>query len=202
MENTDAAENWFDDDIAAMNLGYGEKAGLQIYRNYTKAFEEDAIKRFVETIDCENLDISDFQNIANLIANEEARFLPVIVCAFADDILKETFKSVLPDGIPEGKASMLSGFGPLATLSKRIQLAYAFDIFSTDLMQEINRLRETRNNIAHSWNLNEFGDYFAKGRLADMYRMEELLPEHAELASEFAGGFGPLAGFRCVWSGS
>ena len=32
-------EDWFDDDIAAMELNYAEKSGLQIYRNYTKSFE-------------------------------------------------------------------------------------------------------------------------------------------------------------------
>jgi len=31
-------EDWFDPDIAATNLGYGEKAGLQTYRNYTRSF--------------------------------------------------------------------------------------------------------------------------------------------------------------------
>jgi hypothetical protein len=46
----DPDENWIDPDIAAMNLSYGEKAGLQIYRNYTRSFEEHAVKRFVETI--------------------------------------------------------------------------------------------------------------------------------------------------------
>ena len=35
---TEPDEDWFDADIAAMKLGYGEKAGLQIYRNYTRSF--------------------------------------------------------------------------------------------------------------------------------------------------------------------
>jgi len=34
-----------------------------------------------------------------------------------------------------------------------------------------------------------------------MFRVEELLPEHDEIASEFSGGFEPLAAFRIrlVW---
>ena len=49
---TEPDEDWFDPDIAAMKLGYGEKAGLQIYRNYTRSFEEHAIKKFVEQCAC------------------------------------------------------------------------------------------------------------------------------------------------------
>ena len=40
---TDPDEDWFDPDIAAMKLEYLEKSGLQVYRNYTRAFEEHAI---------------------------------------------------------------------------------------------------------------------------------------------------------------
>ncbi len=46
-----------------MKLEYFEKSGLQIYRNYTRAFEEHAIKRFVETLDLEPLNLTDFQGL-------------------------------------------------------------------------------------------------------------------------------------------
>jgi hypothetical protein len=198
---SESDEDWFDADIAAMKLGYGEKAGLQIYRNYTEAFDEQAVKRFVQTIDLEPLNLTDFLHLVDLIIREEARFLPVIVCAFADDLLKATFKEILPDGIPGGKERMLGGFGPLSDFGKRIQLAYAFDVLSPDLMQELDRLRVTRNEIAHSWNIDSLDDFFTKGRIADMYRMEELLPERQELAEEFLDGFKPLTAFRVrlVW---
>jgi hypothetical protein len=50
-----------DPDIAAMKLEYLEKSGLQIYRNYTRAFEEHAIKRFVEALNLEPLNLTDFR---------------------------------------------------------------------------------------------------------------------------------------------
>jgi hypothetical protein len=197
---TEPDEDWFDPDIASMKLGYGEKAGLQIYRNYTQSFEEHDIKKFVEALDLEPLDLTDFQRLADLIAKEDVRFLPVIVCAFADDLLKATFKAVLPDGIPGGKGSMLSSYGPLSDLATRIQLAYAFDILSPDLMEELDRIRSARNAISHSWNIDSLNDFFTKGRVADMYRMEELLSK-GKGADEFSDGFKPLAAFRIrlVW---
>jgi hypothetical protein len=193
---TDPDEDWFDPDIAAMKLGYGEKAGLQIYRNYTRSFEEHAVKKFVEALDLEPLDLTDFQRLADLIAKEDVRFLPVIVCAFADGLLKATFKAALPDGIPGGKGSMLRSYD----LATRIKLAYAFDILSPDLMVELDRIRSARNDISHSWNIDSLNDFFTKGRVADIYRMEEMLSE-GKLADEFSDGFKPLAAFRVrlVW---
>ncbi len=194
-------EDWFDEDIAAMHLGYGEKAGLQIYRNYTRSFEEHAIKKFVEVIDQEPLDLSDFRSLSGLIVKEELRFLPVIVCAFADDLLKATFKAVLPDGIPGGKGHMFGGYGPLSGLSNRIKLAYAFDVFSPDLMVELDRLHDARNTISHSWDIDSLKDFFVQGRFTEMVRMEELLSEDDDLAEEFSGKLKPMAAFRIrlIW---
>jgi len=191
-----ADEDWFDPDIASMRLGYGEKAGLQIYRNYTRAFEENAIKPFVEALDSEQLDLTDLRKLLKLIPTEEPRFLPVIVCGFADELLKSTFKTALPDGIPGGKARMFAGYGRLSDLAKRIQLAYAFDVLSRDLMKELNRLRITRNDIAHTWEIDRLDEFWTGGRLVDMHPIEELLSERKELAVEFSAGFEPLATFR------
>lgn len=195
-------EDWFDADIAAMELSYTEKAGLQLYRNYTRSFEEHAIQRFVEAIDREPLDLTDLQRLVDLILKEESRFLPVMVCAFADDLLKAAFKEALPNRIPGGgKGKMFSGYGPLSDLAKRIQLAYAFNIFSPDLMEELDHLRSARNAISHSWDIKSLDSFFTKGRLANMHRIEELLADQKELAKELSGGFKPLAAFRIrlVW---
>jgi hypothetical protein len=175
------------------------KQGFKSAEIYTRAFEEHATKKFVEALDLEPLDLTDFQRLADLIVKEDVRFLPVIVCAFADDLLKATFKAVLPDGIPGGKGSMLSSYGPLSDLAKRIQLAYAFDILSPDLMVELDRIRSARNAISHSWDINSLNDFITKGRVADIYHMEELLAERKE--GEFSDGFKPLAAFRIrlVW---
>lgn len=192
-------DEWFDPDIACMGLTYSEKAGLQIYRNYTRSFEDHAIKRFVETLNLESLDLADLERLIRLVTGEDARFLPVIVCAFADDLLRTTFKAALPDGIPGGKENMFGGYGPLSDFAKRIQLAYAFNILSPDLMQELDRLRSARNAISHSWNIGDLGDFFTKGRLADMHRMEELLSDRE--GPMFSGGLSRWRRSGYDWSG-
>jgi len=110
--------------------------------------------------------------------------------------LKDTFKAVLPDRIPGGKASLFSGYGPLTDLAKRIQLAYAFDVLSRDLMHELDRVRAARNAISHSWDVSTLTDFFTKGRVADIHPIEEMFYEREELTKEFPGAFEPLPAFR------
>lgn len=115
-------------------------------------------------------------------------------------------------GFPAGIAAVVGLFGvqwskdqwPWSTwalIAVFAVLAYAFDVLSADLMKELDRLRCARNAISHSWNIDSLSDFFTKGRLADMHRIEELLSERQESAKEFSSGFKPLAAFRIrlVW---
>ena len=194
-------DDWFDADIAAMELGYGEKAGLQLYRNYTRSFEDHALKRFVQTLDDEQFDIEPLQRLVGLVTREDLRFIPVIACAFADDTLRDVFKATLSDKVPGGKSSLLAGYGPLADLSKRIQLAHAFDVMSPDLMLEVDHLRVVRNAISHSWDISSLEDFYDGGRVGQMFRVEDLVLERAGLGEEFSATFDARMRFRVrvVW---
>lgn len=189
-------ESWIDVDIASMKLSYGEKAGLQVYRNYSNSFEEYNINKFKKIIDSEKISLEELQSILQKICIEDERFLPIIVCAFADNVLKETFNRALPDQIPGGKSSMLNGYGALSDLSKRIQLAYAFDIFSADVMKDLDVLRSVRNKISHGWNIENLNEFLATGRLTEMHPTERYLTGHQGLADAISSGLRPLAAFR------
>ena len=195
------SEDWLDQDIRLMNLCSSEKAGLQIYRNYSKSFKEHAVKNFKEILNSETINLENFERFVNIIVKEDSRFLPVIVCSFADTILKDTFKRYLVQGIPGGKDRLFSGYGPLSDFSKRIQLAYAFNIFSSDLMLELDNLRSVRNAISHSWDIESLDGFLIQGKLASMYRMEELVLEIKDIAKEFSGNLNPVTAFRIrlVW---
>lgn len=194
-------DDWFDPDVSALSLSYGEKAGLQIYRNYTRSFEDHAVKQFTETLDREQLDVDPLRRLVTLVSSEDARFVPVIACAFADETLKEVFRLSLPEGVPGGRAGMLGGYGPLADLSKRIQMAHAFDVMSRDLMIELDHLRSARNAISHNWDVAPLSEFYKEGRIAQMFRVEDMLARRPELASEFATRLDDLMRFRVrvVW---
>lgn len=140
-------------DIAAMNLTEGEKWGLQIFRNYSQAFGEHRIRAFVEMASSFENDVQLFEQISKLLIDEEVRVLPVIVAAYADDRLGDMFKREIPDGVPGGRNALMSGFGPLARLSQRIQMAFAFGWLSKDLLTEFDHIRKARNDLSHKWDV-------------------------------------------------
>src|SRR4051794_1856600 len=115
----------FDDDIEAMSLNWGEKSGLQMYRNYTKAFDNSAEQRFAKEVDDEGFDGMRLTQVCAILAYEDARFfLPVVVCGFADEILLATFKAAVPAKIPGGVKDLFGQYGPISTLNQRTKIAY------------------------------------------------------------------------------
>jgi hypothetical protein len=140
-----------DPDITSMNLSESEKWGLQVYRNYSRKFGEHRVKTFVEQASPFEADVSLFEQVTSLIVSEEPRVVPVIASSYADDRLEEMFKREIPEGVPGGRSALLSGFGPLARLSQRLQMAFAFGWLSKDLLVEFDHLRKIRNDLSHKW---------------------------------------------------
>ena len=178
------ADSW-DPDIVALNLTDVEKNGLQVFRNYTKAFEKSAAERFVSESNSAEYDTSKLDGILNLIVTEDVRFLPVIACSFSDEQLEEMFKREIPSGVPGGRSSMLSGYGSLSRFSQRIQVAYAFNWMSPDVLEELDKLRKIRNDTSHSWDINSVRgklDVLIDGR---MMKIEEQLGDGIRLPERF-----------------
>ncbi|MBS0870003.1 hypothetical protein JK156_18640 [Enterobacter ludwigii] len=165
-----------DPDISSMSLSDGEKWGLQIYRNYSRSFGEHRVKSFVEQTSLFEGDIQLFEKIAMMIVSEEVRIIPVIVAAYTDDQLKDMFKREMPVGVPGGRSALMSGFGPLARLSQRIQLAFAFGWLSKDLLIEFDHIRKIRNDLSHSWDIESLEA-----------RIEELIDVRQSPIEEFLG---------------
>ena len=194
-------DDWLDPDIQALELGQGEKAGLQIYRNYTRSFENHAILKFRESIARDQIDLSDLEKFVRLLGVEDLRFLPVVTCAYGDDLLRNAFKKTLPQGIPGGTTAMLSGYGPLSDLSRRIRLAYAFDVLSADLMTSLDLVRSARNRISHDWDLTQFQDFHIDSRVSELFPIEDELKTRALDFPEFASSLDSASAFRVrlIW---
>lgn len=188
--------DFWDDDIAALDLSDIEKNGLQVYRNDTKAFNEHAEKLFAEEVHSEPFDLGRLENLLSQIAVEDVRFLPVIVCAYTDDLLDEMYKSTVPDGVPGGKSAMFSAYGPLSTLFNRIQMAFVFDMLSHDLLNDLNRIRKIRNDMSHSWDINKFKDYFTDEGISKIFPTDMLLTNGLYAREDFPDHIEPLPAFR------
>lgn len=201
FQMSDSNEEWLDADIRNLNLSYGQKSGLQVFRNYKKSFEKYALERFREDLDRENLDLNDLEKVTNLLANEDVRFLPVIACGYSDDLLKQMFQKILPVDIPGGTGEMLNAYGPLSDLSKRIRLAFAFDELSRDLMADLDRVRSARNRIAHDWDVGVLENFHLRGRIADITPIETLWFERHRTPDEPPVTLSPHVSFRIrlIW---
>lgn len=193
--------DFYDPDIAAMKLSEGERNGLQVYRNYSRAFEQDREKRFSASSVIDAQVINDLQTVLALIAREEPRSLPVIACAFADDQLKAMFRREIPDGVPGGRSELLSGFGPLARLSQRVQMAYAFGWLSKDLLIEIDHLRKVRNDISHKWDLKVLESKLSALVAQTQSPIEEQLGDGVRLPKDFHVSLQPMQKLRVrlIW---
>lgn len=190
-------EEW-DNDIASMKLSDVEKNGLQVYRNYQRAFATQAEKTFAAEVDADtaSLDLTALERVMNHLAIEDARFLPVIMCTFVDDLLKAMFKSELPDGIPGGKSDMFGPYGPLSNLFNRLQLAFAFDMLSQDLVRDLDRVRKARNDLSHTWDIEAHKEFFAGGSVSEIFPVDELLVEDGYLNNSVLQNDDPLKKFR------
>lgn len=169
---TESDEDWFDTDIAALELGYGEKAGLQIFRNYRRAFDGHAAELLRQEIANTPLDLTGLTRVVELVSVEDVRLTIVIACGYADDILRKGFEKALPADIPGGVSNMLGGFGPLGDFSKRIRLGYAFELASRDLLADIDNLRRVRNRVSHDWDIASASLLLDHPKLSEMYPVE------------------------------
>jgi len=194
-------DDWTNTEIDALHLSEEEKAGLQVYRNYTKAFERYAIDVFVQELDKEDLDLTACKRVVRWITTEEPRVVPIVACAFADEVLRQVLEGIAPEDVPGGRASLFGGYGPLSSLAQRIQVAYAFRALSQDLLKDLDRLRVARNTISHSWNLDDISEFYSKGAVANLYPIEETMREFQRF-SGLAKEISPLEIFRIrtIWA--
>lgn len=190
-----------DPDVAAMNLSEGEKWGLHVYRNYSRAFIERRVKMFVENASSFAAEVDLFEQVTTLVVSEEPRVVPVIASSYADDRLQEMFKREIPEGVPGGRSALLSGFGPLARLSQRLQMAFAFGWLSKDLLIEFDHLRKIRNDLSHKWDI-----ALLEGRMNELieekqHPIEEQLGDGVRLPQNFHETMSPVDRFRVriIW---
>ena len=178
-----------------------EKDGLQVFRNYQRAFDAHAEKEFAREVDSEPFDTDSLVRIVALLAEEDARFLPVIACAYFDDQLKAMFKAETPKNVPGGASALFGPYGPLSDLFNRLQLAAVFNMLSPDLVRDVDRLRKARNDISHFWDISAFQNFFGKGEMAKLNPIEKMLAEETEKLPLFSKKIEPLKAFRMrlIW---
>ena len=93
--------------------------------------------------------------IIERIENGEPRAAAVLAGAYLEDRLTDTLRSrMVQDRKLLGK--FFKGYGPLATFSAKIDLAYLLGIAPEPLFSRLHTIREIRNRFAHRLDCNSF----------------------------------------------
>lgn len=175
----------YDKDIEQLNLNDIEKNGLQVYRNYTRGFEEQRIKDFVHECDKKEYEgLENLEQVLGLIIKEDMKYLPIILCSYADECFEKQLKNIIPEGVPGGAKSILDGFGSLSSFSNRIQVAYIFNLIDKEVLLELNSFRKIRNDFAHKWDLDKNNMKLREGIDSRKLKIEDILLNNGQIRDE------------------
>lgn len=98
--------------------------------------------------------IDRFNKLARNLREESDRAMAILGVAYLDDLLRESILSLLVEG--DVSDNLFRGYGPLATLSARIDMAFVLGLFGEGERRELNLLRKIRNEFAHSTEIHSF----------------------------------------------
>jgi hypothetical protein len=109
------------------------------------------------------------------LTNESERGAILIGATKVEEYLIKLIEIILPITQKVYRNRLLKYPGPLSSFSGKIELLYAFRIIDKKVYDSLNRLREIRNQAAHS--SDEFTLQQKKDRLEMIYSFEEFFPE-------------------------
>jgi len=70
--------------------------------------------------------------------------------SFLEDILRDILKSHMPNLTKDSTERLFKGYGPLSSMSAKIEICYAFGLINSEHRKQLKILKEIRNEFAHS----------------------------------------------------
>lgn len=137
-----------DADIEALDLDEAEKWGLQLHRNYTKAFQRRRAEKIGEEASNLKFDFDGFEAYIDAIIPASLEHAILAAVAVADQLLVEMFQRERRERLKV--ADLLGPLGPLGDFNKRLKVAALADLIDEDDLTFFDELRKLRNRIAHS----------------------------------------------------
>jgi DNA-binding MltR family transcriptional regulator len=140
------------------------------------------------------------------IEAQSDRGTALVATSYLDERLREALRAALSDAIEEAKdgsdtveARLFDGTGPFATLSGKINVAFALGFLGTVALRDLHLIRKIRNHFAHSADPGRFdmppvSDWCRELRLPDWC----LLPGESSPPTEARARF--LTAMHLAWS--
>ena len=89
----------------------------------------------------------DYETMSELYEGESDRAAAIFGCSFLEVQLRNRIRSqFITDNSIE---QLFRGYGPLSSLSAKIEIGYALGMLTKDVKQDFNLIRKIRNHFAH-----------------------------------------------------
>jgi len=113
------------------------------------------------------LELQELSRVLLAIGGAQQRGSALLACAWLADSLGEALKTrLLPD--PQSLKILFTNRGALADFQPRIHLAYAIRLIEKDFRDELERIRDIRNEFAHLRDPVDFSDRSIRDRCQNL----------------------------------
>jgi DNA-binding MltR family transcriptional regulator len=124
-----------------------------------------------------------FDEYAKLFSGESDRGAVVLAASYLDSLLGDLFRAAMAEDA--SCDALLGGFGPLSAFSSRIEVAYAFGLLASEIRDDLNLIREIRNDFAHNVGTASFGTLGVRDRCAVLSSTKRTLEAVADPDNRF-----------------
>jgi DNA-binding MltR family transcriptional regulator len=88
--------------------------------------------------------------IVGEIRSQSDRGATILAASVISTFLEKAILTKLTPTSNRRRVKLFRGFGPLSTLSSRIEIAYSLGLFDEDYYGRLNAIKDIRNEFAHS----------------------------------------------------
>ena len=104
------------------------------------------------------LSFDEFVDVLDELENDGPRGAVLLGSALLDDILKRLLLSRMIALTKDEDERLFGGMGPLATMSARVAVIYAFGLITKQTKGDLDRIRKIRNCFGHTGKKIDFDD--------------------------------------------
>jgi hypothetical protein len=90
----------------------------------------------------------EYRELSEEILNGSDRSVAIILSAEVERFLEFAILAKFTN--IAGKDKLIGSDGPIATFSRKIQIGYAMGLYNSELRDDLDRIRDVRNDFAHS----------------------------------------------------
>lgn len=140
--------------------------GIRLYDKVLGSKIQKSIERKMMTINNEEVFFKDVEHVSKELWGESERASVIVGSALLDETLRQIITNFLIQDKTSKKKhdkELFEGYGPLATFSARIKIAFRLGLISENEKRNLDLIRKMRNDFAHKIDDLSFDDKTIRG---------------------------------------